>query len=149
QNQTPVSYYAVGSGAGVVSTVTLYDQNGAMIGQFNPFPGFAFTGGIRIAVGDVIGDSTPDLVMTTGAGGISLVFIYDGAALLASPNNPSPARAFNPFGSLFFGGFFVAVGRLDGQAKGELILGADAGGGPQVNIYSNAQIQAASFNTPA
>jgi hypothetical protein len=149
QNQNSPVYFAVGSGPGVVSQVTLFDQNGNMIGQFNPFVGLNFTGGIRVAIGDVIGDSTPDLVMTTGAGGISLVFIYDGAALLANPNNPSPARAFNPFGSLFFGGFFVAVGRLDGKAKGELILGADAGGGPQVNIYSNAQIQAANFTTPA
>jgi hypothetical protein len=43
----------------------------------------------------------------------------------------------------------VAVGNLDGGPSDAIITGADGGGGPQVNIYSAAQIRAGNFASPA
>jgi hypothetical protein len=144
----PTTYFAIGSDAGA-STVSIYDSHGSLLGQFNPFAGTGFTGGLRVAIGDVTGDAIPDLVVGSGPGGVTVVLVYDGKALLANPSNPTPIRAFNPFGTGFSGGAFVAVGNLDGGGVNEIVVGADAGGGPQVNIYSAAQIQNNQLSTPA
>ena len=42
---------------------------------------------------------------------------------------------FNP---LFFGGVYVAAADLDGDGKAEIIVGAGAGGGPHVKVFSGA-----------
>jgi hypothetical protein len=145
----PTEYFAVGSDAGVPTTVYLYDTHGNVIGAFNPFAGTGFTGGVRVATGDINGDEIPDLVVGSGPGGVSIVLVYDGAAVLANPNHPTPMLSFTPYGPGFSGGVFVAVGNLDGGAAGDIITGADRGGGPQVNIYSAAQIQSGNLSTPA
>lgn len=147
--QVSASYFAIGSDAGVPTLVILYNSAGGVIGSFNPFAGTGFTGGVRVAIGDVTGDAIPDLVVGSGGGGIGVVLIYDGNSVLASPNTPRLLASFNPYSNVFTGGVFVAIGNLDGGATGEIITGADGGGGPQVNIYSAAQIKANSFSTPA
>ena len=43
----------------------------------------------------------------------------------------------------------MAAGSLDGGPRDEIITGAGSGGGPQVNVYSAAQIQANQFSVPA
>ena len=150
-NLTTVSdFFATGTDAGVSTQVDLFDLNGNLLAGFHPF-GTGFTGGARVAVGDVNGDGVPDLIVGSGPGGSTAVLIYDGASLLSNLGNPSAALmgAFFPFGSGFAGGTFVAVGNLDGGKADEIIAAADAGGGPQVNIYSVAQIAANQFNSPA
>jgi len=147
QNQSRRTYFAVGTGSGVASQVTIYNRDGSFAGSFSPFG--TFTGGVRVAIGDVTNDGVDDLIVSSGPGGISVVVIYDGVSVLATPNTPTAFTAFNPFGVFFAGGSFVAVGNLDGQGGAELIVGADAGGGPQVNIYSNAQILARNLTGPS
>jgi len=147
QNRSTPTYFAVGSDTGAPDQIRIFGSTGTQIGTFSPFGG-GFTGGLRVATGDVTGDGIIDLVMTTGPGGRTLVFIYDGASIIANPNAPILFRSFFAFGN-FSGGAFVAVGNLDGIGASEIILAADKGGGPQVNIYSNAQIQANSFATAA
>jgi hypothetical protein len=145
----PTDYFAVGSDAGVPTQVSIFDAHGTLLGSFNPFAGTGFTGGVRVATGDVNGDGIPDLIVGSGPGGVTIVLVYDGAALLAKPISPTPMLSFTPYGPGFAGGVFVAVGNLDGGTTGEIITGADAGGGPQVNIYSAAQIQSGNLTTPA
>ena len=137
----PAAYFATGTDAGVSTAVTIYDgASVAASGSFNPFAGTGFTGGVRVAIGDVNGDGIPDLIVGSGPGGIGLVEVFDGASVLAHPTNPTLIAAFHPYGDTFTGGVFVAAGNLDGGPRDEIITGADAGGGPQVNIYSAAQI---------
>jgi hypothetical protein len=153
----PASYFASGTDAGVASTVAIYESAGPPLASFNPFPGASFTGGVRVAIGDVNGDGVPDLIVGSGPGGIGLVEVFDGASLLADPiilgrkllYTPTPIAAFFPYGNAFTGGVFVAAGNLDGGASDDIITGADSGGGPQVNIYSAAQIRANDFARPA
>ena len=116
---------------------------------FDPFAGTGFTGGTRVAVGDVTGDGIPDLIVGSGPGGIGVVLVYDGASVLANPESPTLIGAFYPFGPTFRGGVYVAVANLDGGTSDEIVVAADAGGGPEVNIYSPAQIQAHNYANPA
>ncbi len=158
-NQSTPYFYALGTGAGALGVVTVVDNVGAF--QFNPFGTNQFFGGIRVAVGDVIGDNTPDLIVTTGAGGVTVVEIFDGASLETARGFVQPALAFFPFG-LFSGGAYVAVGNLEGggglklangtsiRLKNAIVVGADAGGSPEVNVYTSKQILSGqSLNTPA
>jgi len=39
----------------------------------------AFTGGVKVAVGDITGDSTKDIVTVPGVGGVPDVRVFDGA----------------------------------------------------------------------
>ena len=90
-----------------------------------------FRGGARVAVGDINGDGTPDLVVAAGFGGGPRVAIYDGKTVLTG----TPARLVPDFFA-FPGadaqnlriGVTVAVGDLIGDGFGDLIIGAGPGG---------------------
>ena len=79
-------------------------------GALNSFFAFdpSFTGGVRVAEGDVNGDGVPDYIAGAGPGGAPEVRIVDGAtgALRAS------LVAFEP---AFGGGVFVAAGDVNGD----------------------------------
>ena len=148
QTPTPPIYFAVGSSGGLFeTTVSIYNSGGNLLGTFQPW-GQGFAGGARVTTGDVNGDGIPDLIVGSGPGGITAVLVYDGKSVLANPDAPTLIAAFFPYGPHFSGGVFVAAGNLDGGSSDEIITGADSGGGPQVNIYSAAQIQAGQFSSP-
>jgi subtilisin family serine protease/subtilisin-like proprotein convertase family protein len=90
---------------------------------FEPF----FTGGVRVAAGDVNGDGTEDIVAAAGPGGGPRVRVFDGVTF-------APILDFLAFEETFTGGVFASVGDLDGNGKSELILSADVGGGPRVRV---------------
>jgi hypothetical protein len=85
---------------------------------FNP----AFTGGVNVAVGGGL------IVTAAGAGGGPELKVYD-----SSGNLLFDLFAFNP---AFSGGVAVAVGYLQGNSVPFIVVGAGAGGGPQVNVYN-------------
>jgi hypothetical protein len=137
QNQsTPVGYFVTSSGPGVQAQINVYSAQGQLLYSFNPFPTFSFTGGVRVAVGNVFGTATPDLVVGTGPGGASLVLVYDGDTVLAG--KPILVTSFDPFGPGWGGGVFVATGNLNGVPLGQIVVSADAGGGAEVSVFSIA-----------
>ena len=87
-----------------------------------------FLGGVRVAAGDVNGDGFADLVASTGPGAPSTVTVLNGS-------DSSVLRSFAPYGG-FTGGVFVAAGDVDGDGFADLITGADAGGGPHVQVFN-------------
>lgn len=88
----------------------------------------SFTGGVRVAVGDVTGDGYPDLVVAPGRGMAPQVKVYDGAT-------GNVVRSFLAFDSSFLGGVYVATGDVDGDGRDEVIASAGPGGGPQVAVF--------------
>ncbi len=100
----------------------------------------AFRGGLRVAAGDINGDGTPDLLVTAGAGGGPRVAGYDGRTLTTAP-----ARLFGDFFAFapeLRNGFWVAAGDADGDGFADVVLGAGAGGGPRVAVYSGRRLAA-------
>jgi hypothetical protein len=128
------------SGSGVVVTGP---DAGALpqVGGFDVLPatssanflGYSpsFTGGVRVAVGDVNGDGTPDYVLGPGSGGTPNVRVYSG-------NGLGLLQSYNAFAPAFTGGVYVAAGDINNDGKADLIAGAGAGGGPQVSVFSGA-----------
>lgn len=87
-----------------------------------------FTGGVRVALGDVNADGAADIITAAGPGGGPHVKVFDGitGALI---------REFFAYDAEFNGGVFVAAGDVNGDGAADIITGADAGGGPHVKAF--------------
>jgi uncharacterized repeat protein (TIGR01451 family) len=121
--------FATGADAGGRPQVNVYDaRTGVLKFSFFAFdPGF--TGGVRVAIGDINGDGIPDIVTAAGPGDRPLVEVFDGAT-------GAMIRSFLAFDPSFTGGVTVAVGDVNGDGFGDIIVGADAGGVPAVKVCS-------------
>src|SRR5262249_54780566 len=95
--------------------------------------GATFRGGVRIATGDVTGDGVPDLItvpMSAGAPFVNLLRVR-------SSGNPF-LRNFLAFGESFTLGLFVSAGKIDNPGQADIIVTADFGGAPFVNIFESS-----------
>ena len=122
------SIYAVGADAGGGPRVRVYDSvtKAVLFDQFVYDP--AFTGGVRVATGDVTGDGVSDLIVAAGIGGGPHVQVFDGVTF-------QRVASFFAYESSFRGGSFVAVGDLNGDGVGDIVVGSGVGGGPVVKVF--------------
>jgi hypothetical protein len=141
--------YVLGTGPGTAGLVTIYDFFGNLKGAFFPFGGYS--GGINVAVGDVTGDSRPEIVVTTAGSGPSAVGVFSAAGL--------PLAMFTAFNGSNVGGLNVAVANVipdigqtpttgaPGQpnAKSEIVVGA--AGAPMVQVFNAAGVLRQAFMT--
>jgi hypothetical protein len=88
-----------------------------------------FTGGVRVAVGDVNGDGVPDIITAPGPGGGPDIHLYDG-------RNGALLGRFWALEPNFTGGMYVAAADVNGDGFADIICGGDAGGGPHVTVFS-------------
>jgi hypothetical protein len=134
ERAVPAIVGVMGTGTGVNTAVTIFDETGATIlingaTSFNPYPGF--TGGVNVSLGDVNGDGTNDVITGAGPGGGSHVQVFDGAGLMGGIT--TPLYSLTPvYGPTFTGGVFVAAGDLNGDQHADIVCGPGAGGGPHV-----------------
>jgi hypothetical protein len=141
ERAVPAGLLAVASDAGTTPAVALYhDSNNDGIPDASPFAVIpvldaGFRGGVRVAVGNFIGDANRELVVGAGPGGGPRLELFQLDA------NDMPTGTFESFFALdpgFRGGLFVARAKLNGTAAHDsLLVGADAGGGPRVDIFSD------------
>ncbi len=92
-----------------------------------------FTGGVRVAVGDVNADSIPDIITAAGPGGGPDIHVYDGVS-------GGLIRQFFAYDPNFTGGVFLASGDVNADGAADIICGADAGGGPNISVYSGRDL---------
>jgi uncharacterized protein YegL len=128
-NNDGVLDLVAGTGPGVVGEVRVFDGvSGKVLFRATPYES-EFQGGIFVAAGDVTGDGRAELIVTPGVGGGPRVIVYDGT------NFAIRANFFWLEETLFRGGATAAVGDLDNDGKGELMIGAGVGGGPRVATF--------------
>ena len=122
--------FATGADAGGGPQVNVYKGDGTLAYTVQAFAP-TFTGGVRVAMADVNGDGTPDLIVGTGPGVPTQVKVFDGT-------NQSLLTTLSPFEASFTGGVYVAAGDINADGKADVIVTPDQGGGPVVAIYSGA-----------
>ncbi len=128
-NGDGISDIVTGTDAGGTPQVKVFDgTNQSILYSFFAYD-VGFTGGVRVAAGDVNGDGRADIITSPGPGAASNVKVFSGM-------NGSLLSSFFAFNVAFTGGVFVAAGDVNGDGKSDIIAGADAGSGPQVNVFN-------------
>lgn len=96
--------------------------------EFKPYDG-AFKGEISLALADLDGDGTKEIITGAGQGGGPHVRIFnkDGKPLVGG---------FFAYDKNFRGGVKVAVMDLEGDGTKEIITSAGTGGGPHIRIFN-------------
>jgi hypothetical protein len=123
----------VGADSGATPYVRVFDgATGAEIRSFFAY-GVSFSGGVRVATGDVNGDGAVDIVTGTGPGptAASHVKAFDGST-------GAEIRSFSAFDPSFAGGVFVAAGVVNGDGDADIVVGADSGAVPHVKVFDGA-----------
>ena len=98
-----------GTDSGTLAHVKVF-QGGSPERSLLPYG--SFTGGVRVATGDVDGDGFSDMITSTGSGAPH-VKVFSG-------RTGSEIASFLAYGG-FSGGVFVAAGDLDGDGRADII----------------------------
>ncbi len=93
----------------------------------------AFTGGVRVATGDVNNDGWDDIVTAPGPGGGPHVKVFSG-------RDSTTLASFFAYSPTFSGGVYVAAADVNDDGKADIITGAGSGGGPHVRVLDGTKL---------
>ena len=122
----------VGTGPGGASHVKVFNGvTQAELFSVDPFEP-TFKGGVYVAAGDINGDGLAELAITPDEGGGPRVRVFNGVGFIQI------ADFFGIDDPGFRGGARAAIGDLNADGKGDLIVAAGFGGGPRVAAFNGA-----------
>jgi fibronectin-binding autotransporter adhesin len=120
--------------AGMPPIVLVFDgKSGEILRSFFAYSSF-FTGGVRVAAGDVNGDGKADIITGAGPGGGPHVKVFNGVDL-------GLLKSFFAFNANLAGGVYVAAGDVNGDGRADIVAGAGPGGGPNVSVFDGGSNQ--------
>jgi hypothetical protein len=124
----PQAIVAVGVDSGAPPIVQVVDaESGQLLYRILAYP-VGFSGGVRVAVGDVNGDLIPDIITAPGRGAAPLIKVFDG-------RTGSLMRAFFAYPSSVTTGVNVAAGDVNGDGVADIITAPDRGAMPLVEVF--------------
>ncbi len=134
----------IGTGPGGPAFIGEFAADGSLGGSALAYPP-AFTGGVRVATGDLNGDGVADIITGPGAGANGNIRVFDGT-------NGQMIRSFFAFDPNYFGGVSVAAGDVSGDGVADIIVGelpaVQRTAGSLVKVFSGADLsEIASFQT--
>jgi uncharacterized delta-60 repeat protein len=133
-NADGVADLVAGTGPGVPTRVVVLDgKDQRQLFGVDPFEA-AFTGGVYVAAGDLNGDGAPEIVVTPDEGGGPRVRVFNGNGFAVL------ADFFGIDDKNFRGGARAAVGDVDDDGTGDLIVAAGFQGGPRVAGFSGTSL---------
>lgn len=118
----------VGAGPGLDPEVHLYRQDGSLISSFLAYDA-EFQGGVTVAVCDVDGNGSTEIVTGTMVTGGPHVRIFNTEGV------PLYGGGFFAYAADFRGGVNVACGDVNGDGTDEVVTGAGITGGPHVKVF--------------
>ena len=107
------------------NAIKLFDAAGGTPFNFMPYAA-GYSGGVRVAVGDVTGDGVPDLITAPGSG-VPHVKAFDGVS-------GALVRSFEAYASSFLGGVYVAAGDVNGDGRADIITGTGPAAGTSGHV---------------
>ena len=107
--------------------VTVYNADGSLRYELKPYKK-SFVGGVRVAVGDVNGDGLPTSSPRPALESEHPIKVYNG------PDGEQIDK-FKVGSKSFSGGFYVAAGNFDGDAKDEVVVAMGNGGNSSVRVF--------------
>jgi hypothetical protein len=122
------SEVVVGTGEGFGPQVKVFDSNGNLISSFFAYASH-LRSGVRVAIGDVDGNGTKEIITSPGPGGRPHIRIFNYDGTLFHPG-------FFALDGEFKGGAYIATGDVNKDGKDEIVVTAGPGGGPQVTVHN-------------
>jgi hypothetical protein len=106
---------------------------GAVLAEFYAYDP-AFSGGVRVAVAQVVAGGNPEIITGAGPGGGPHVRVFNSSGAQIA----GPSGTFYAYDPAFSGGVYVAAGDVNGDGQVDIITGAGPGGGPHVRTFNGA-----------
>ena len=123
----PNKRYALAADGGGGPRVQVYDaETGGLLQDFFVYEE-SFTGGVRVATGDVNGDGVDDLIVAPGKGGGPRIRVLDGVT-------QKVIYDYFAYEESFRNGLYVTVADVNNDGFADIITGTEAGGGPRVTV---------------
>lgn len=117
-----------GTGRGFGPQVNIVDKDGKVLKSFFAYDTTMRTG-VRVATGDIDQDGYDEIVTVPGPGAVPEIRVFDG------DGNRKTTGGFMALDGKFKGGAHIAIGDVNGDGKGEMVVTAGQGGGPQVTVH--------------
>jgi hypothetical protein len=121
------------SGTSLAGTVQVYDgSTGKLIGTYHPFG--AFGGGLDVAVGNITGTGSDQIVVGIQGGGSPDVEVLNGTT-------GNVIDRFMAYAPAYMGGVSIAVGDTSGSGHDDIVVAPGAGSdGRAVKVYSGQSV---------
>lgn len=113
---------------GGANQIKIFDLAGNEKSAWHAFNRLSKSLGAQVAVGNVVGDGTMEIIVGSSAGAVPEVRVFDTTGRLL-------AKSFVPYDQRLKTGVNIAVGNVTGDSLAEIITGPGAGNAPEIKIF--------------